>query len=286
MSRVRGVNNLDGYLENPAQVTILTDTSPAGMIAAIEANIWGAWQTSAESAEVEVYDGPEMLRYASGIPMAPLNGVLRTRLEPGEADDVIEATLEYFEWRDVPMNWTVEPSAKPDDLGVRLMAKGLVPEDEEEPGMAMELEALGGAPGQPANLEIERVPTDEWQGDFADVMAGGFGFPGSAHKDFVRILAAGSDARPGTLYGYVGRLDGRPVATSMLLLAAGAAGIHNVTTLEDARHQGVGTAMTYAPLIEARDLGYKIAILQSSEMGLNAYKRLGFREYCMFQRFQ
>jgi predicted GNAT family acetyltransferase len=255
------------------------------MIAAIEANIWGAWEATAASADVEVYDGPEMLRYATGIPLVSLNGVLRTRLDASEVDDVIDATLAYFEWRDVPMNWAVEPSAKPDDLADRLVAKGLVHNGANDPGMAMELETLGSAPERPDNLKVEHVPTNEWQGDLADVLAAGFGFPGSTHKDFIRILAAGSDARPGTLYGYVGRLDGRPVATSLLVLTGGAAGIYNVTTVEDARGKGIGTAMTYEPLVEARDQGYKIAILQSSEMGLNAYKRLGFREYCVFQRF-
>ena len=255
------------------------------MIAAIEANVWGTWAACAESPDAEVYDGPEMLRYLSGIPFAPLNGVLRTRLDESEVDDVIDATLAYFDWRDVPMNWTVEPSAKPDDLADRLVAKGLVRDGEEEPGMAMELQKLGDAPERPVGFTVESVPSDEWQGDFADVMAAGFGFPGSAHKDFIRIIATAAEARPGTEYGYVGRLDGRPVATSMLVLAGGAAGIHNVTTVEDARGQGVGAAMSYAPLVEARDQGYKIAILQSSEMGLSVYKRLGFREYCRFQRF-
>lgn len=264
---------------------MLTDTSPAGMIAAIEANVWGVWSACAASPDMEVYDGPEMIRYCSGIPFAPLNGVLRTRLDESEADEVIEATLAYFDWKDAPMNWAVEPSAKPDDLAERLVAKGLVQDGEGDPGMALELRKLGDAPESPTGFTVESVPSEEWQGDFADVMAAGFGFTGSAAKEFMRIVATVAKARPGTEFAYVGRLDGRPVATSMLVPAGGVAGVHNVTTLEDARGRGIGAAMSYAPLVEARDQGYKIAILESSEMGLGVYKRLGFDEYCRFLRF-
>ncbi len=65
----------------------------------------------------------------------------------------------------------------------------------------------------------------------------------------------------------------------------GVAGIYNVATVEEARGKGIGAAMTYAPLLEARELGYKIAVLQSSSMGYGVYKKLGFEEYCRLPGF-
>ena len=79
---------------------------------------------------------------------------------------------------------------------------------------------------------------------------------------------------------YLGRLAGVPVATSALLFAAGVAGVYCVSTVERAGRQGIGAAVTLAALREARDLGFTIGVLGSSEMGYPVYRRLGFIEYC------
>ena len=78
---------------------------------------------------------------------------------------------------------------------------------------------------------------------------------------------------------YLAILNGQPVATSQFLLSAGVAGIYNVTCLPEARGQGIGAAITLAPLLEARLRGYRISILQASHLGYPVYRRLGFHDY-------
>ena len=70
------------------------------------------------------------------------------------------------------------------------------------------------------------------------------------------------------------------MATSASFYAAGVAGIYCVSTVERARRQGIGAAVTLAALREARDLGFTIGVLTSSEMGYPVYRRLGFVEHC------
>jgi ribosomal protein S18 acetylase RimI-like enzyme len=57
------------------------------------------------------------------------------------------------------------------------------------------------------------------------------------------------------------------------------AGIFNVITVPEARGRGVGALVTDAALRVAREMGYRIAVLESSGMGYNVYRRLGFEEY-------
>ena len=78
---------------------------------------------------------------------------------------------------------------------------------------------------------------------------------------------------------YLALSNGKPVGTSQLFLSEGVAGIYNVTCIPEVRGQGIGSAITLAPLLEARKLGYRIGILQASKQGYNAYRRLGFEDF-------
>jgi ribosomal protein S18 acetylase RimI-like enzyme len=78
---------------------------------------------------------------------------------------------------------------------------------------------------------------------------------------------------------YLAILNGKPVGTSQLFLSEGVAGIYNVTCIPEARGQGIGSAVALAPLVDARQMGYRIGILQASKGGYNVYRRLGFQDF-------
>ena len=87
------------------------------------------------------------------------------------------------------------------------------------------------------------------------------------------------------IHNYLGYLNGQPVATSCIFFGGGVAGMYSVSTLPEARGRGIGSAMTLRPLDQARERGYRIGILQSSAMGYNVYKRIGFRHLCQIENF-
>ncbi|MHA1190928.1 MAG: GNAT family N-acetyltransferase [Promethearchaeota archaeon] len=88
-----------------------------------------------------------------------------------------------------------------------------------------------------------------------------------------------------TINTFLAYYNENPVATSIGIYGSGVIGLYGVTTLKEARGNRIGTAITLAPLYEAKNAGYEIGVLHSSEMGLNLYKRIGFKEYIQIERF-
>ena len=125
---------------------------------------------------------------------------------------------------------------------------------------------------------VERLSADSDLAAWVDVLAASFDFPAAAREPFIEATMAALRHEPGAMMCYLGRLDGEPVATSFMVLGAGVAGLHGVGTLPQARRQGIGAAMTLAPLREARALGYRVAVLRASALGAGIYRRLGFRQ--------
>jgi GNAT superfamily N-acetyltransferase len=149
--------------------------------------------------------------------------------------------------------------------------------------MAVDLSALNEDLPMPAGLTIQAVDHIEALEQWAYAAIVGFGHPDTEVKIWFDLFA---DLRFGLpLRHYVGIVNGRPVATSELFLGAGVAGIYVVATVPEARRQGIGAALTLAPLREARAMGYRIGTLHASSMGLGVYRRLGFREYCRMSHY-
>jgi GNAT superfamily N-acetyltransferase len=78
---------------------------------------------------------------------------------------------------------------------------------------------------------------------------------------------------------WLGRVDGRAVATAAAFIGFGYVGIYAVGTLPDARGRGYGEAVTWAATLFRPDLP---ATLQASEMGRPIYERMGYRTVTHF----
>jgi GNAT superfamily N-acetyltransferase len=262
---------------------ILEDLSAPTLRAAIKANLVEWWSYAGRSPRAEFYDGPELTWLLTGIHLPFLNPVLRTEAEPDNVDELIEKTLAYFRSRGVTTSWWTDPSTEPKDLGVRLVDHGLTYKDG-GPGMAVDLLELNEDLPTPAGLTIEPVEDTEALKEWAYTSIVGFGLPETDVSTWFDLFAGLGFDLP--LRNYLGILNGEPGATSELFLGAGVAGIYVVATLPDARRQGIGAAMTLAPLLDAREMGFRVGILQASPMGEGVYRRLGFREYCKMSRYQ
>ncbi|HLI09354.1 MAG TPA: GNAT family N-acetyltransferase [Ktedonobacteraceae bacterium] len=260
---------------------ILIDSSVPALISAMEANaqelavLWG------RALGAEFHDESEQQWFISGLPFELGNGVVRAAFTPADVDAKIEEATGHFIARNVPAAWLVGPSTQPADLGSRLEASGWI-RDDEAPGMAIDLLALREDNPLPPGLIIKEVSDGEMLKQWIRTMTVGSAIPDSIQNMLLNLCARYGFVRVPSVRYYLGLLDGEPVATSLLFMGGGVAGIYDVATLPEARGRRIGTALTVAPLLAARAKGYRFGILQSTKMGLNVYRRLGFQEYCTF----
>ena len=144
---------------------------------------------------------------------------------------------------------------------------------------------LDALPGDvpPAELVVEEADEPEARNRWLRLWADGI--PDWAVENWLRLhgeTAAGQDRM---LRRYLGSVAGEPVATSALVLGAGVAGLQAVGTAPAFRGRGIGTAMTLAPFKAARQLGYRVGALISTDSGYSLYRRLGFWECGSFRFF-
>jgi GNAT superfamily N-acetyltransferase len=148
--------------------------------------------------------------------------------------------------------------------------------------MAVDLEALNN-PQAVDGLEVRVVADEEALRTWAHIFTLGYGLPAEWEPSIYDLqlrLGLGFPIR-----NYVGYLNDEPVATSTIFFGAGVAGIYSVSTLPEARGKGIGAAVTLRPLNNAREMGYRAGVLQSSDMGYNIYKKLSFRHLCQIEHF-
>ena len=252
----------------------LQSRSSTDILAAIEANLRVLWRSYSRLPGAELWDQPDLFWVATDIPFPPFNGVLRARLKPETIAPTITTTLQHFARHHVPMLWLVGPSTQPSDLGTHLMARGLT-HQADDPGMAIDLEAL------PTDLPLPIGFTSEVVDDLGTLRTW-CGFTDQALVSEA-LFAWGQTlgfAPDREILHFLGRLEGRPVATATLVLGGEAAGLYNVMTVPEAQHRGIGALMSVRPLELARARGYRLGILQSSPQGYALYRRLGFQDYC------
>lgn len=264
--------------------TVLKDFSASSLIDAMELNTHEAWLCFAHGLGATVHDEPHLLWFFSGLPFHLANGIVNARFPENRLEDILSEHLQQFATKQVPMAWLIGPSTRPVDLGNRLQTHGWMPGGE-APGMAIELQTLNEAFSSPPSLTIERIHDAETLRTWLRVMTVGSDIPEEGLKLLLELVSRHGFMDNPSVHYYLGVLAGKPVATSLLYLGAGVAGIYNVATLPEARHQGIGSALTLAPLLQARTWGYRVGTLQSSPMGLHLYQRLGFREYCKFHAY-
>ncbi len=223
-------------------------------------------------------DTSEVVSIRTPVDLTFTNGVAFANFS-GDGEDAVRKVLAPYQEHTTPLRWWVTPSSRPEDLSEALLRCGMR-RVFQIPAMGATLSDINIEERKPEGFVIKPVLDIEELKVWSRTFTVGFQMPGESTFD--AWLEAFNpfgydDKRVWRLY--VGYLNGEPVAISSMFLGSESAGIYHVVTLEEARGLGIGNCMTLKPLLEAREMGYKFGVLQSSQAGLSLYKRLGFREY-------
>jgi ribosomal protein S18 acetylase RimI-like enzyme len=225
----------------------------------------------------EVRDEADVFVFITGAPIEWANGAGAARLGRREVDARIRDVRALFEARRVPASWWIGPFSRPGDLGERLRAHGFEPA-EELPWMAASLDPPPNPPAVREGFEVRMVQDEVGQAAWLEAMRVGF----RQTADQQALLSGTADAigwsAEGPWVRFACTIDGRPVASSGLLLYGPVAGVYNVATDPAYRRRGLGTVMTTVAMRHAVDLGYHVAVLGASDMGRGVYERLGYRD--------
>jgi GNAT superfamily N-acetyltransferase len=244
---------------------------------AIEENGAEFLMTLGRAAGAEERDDGRVRWVIGNSPIDYHNCVVFADLTQEEADGEIEASLQSMRAHGVPGSWHVGPSMRPSDLGGRLIPHGFE-YGGDDIGMAVDLSELPEGVPVPENLVVEQVHDEAGLAAWVEALGSGFG-EGPVEAEWVGEMYRRLGFE-GPWRHYLGRLAGEAVATATSFFGAGVAGIYFVCTVERARRRGIGAAVTLAALREARETGYCVGVLGSSEMGYPVYRGLGFEEYC------
>jgi len=255
-----------------------------GLATALAANMTAFWAVYGRAPGAFMQADSEVTWFYTGIQSALFNGVAEIDAAPDGIRRVHAQLGERIAAAGAPAFWWVSGRAQRCNVGAALEGLGLEVAGE-VPAMAIDLARLPAEVPVVAGLQIRRVSGPEQQRVWARIAAEGTGFPEVAVEQMATLEASLSGPEYLAQPRYIAYLDGAPVASSALVLAAGVAGLYAVATLPAARGRGIGNAMTLAPMLDARRRGYGVGVLQASSMGYPIYKKLGFDDVYTYRLY-
>jgi ribosomal protein S18 acetylase RimI-like enzyme len=200
---------------------------------------------------------------ATGLDIAFYNPVIAAR--PSASTQDLASAVDWVRSLGLSASVQLAEELRP-RLEPALFDLGLEPDPWVTPGMA--LDPIPIPPEAPRELRIEHVDADAFD-DWHEAIDYG--------PRFKRILGPTLLGDP-TFRLVIGYLHDEPVAGAAAIVDDGVVGIYAVGTREHARGRGFGQAVTWGAVLAGVDAGCRLAVLQSTEVAVSLYRRMGFVE--------
>lgn len=214
----------------------------------------------------------DSIYYATGIDLATCNGVIAAEEGDPPAETLISA-LKFFNDRQLPfLYWTTSPTIENKALqfGGNLT------------GIALDISTHLPLIDYPAEIDVIKISNQKDLREFARLSIQAFGAKESTLEQFNAVNTAALENNQQC--HFLALLKGQPVGTATLSTTESTAGIWNLTTAQEHRNKGIGTALVCATLMEAKTQNYPhvMAILMPKGLAWGVFSRLGFQSICRF----
>lgn len=210
------------------------------------------------------------------------NLVISKNFDSEDGKRTIAKVCEEFNSARLPAAWWTCEEFRDAYVSSTLEEHGFI-EDEVDMGMVANLDDLPQEIQYPLNLKFRMATSFEEINEFGKIIASLFEPPDDFVMPFYRRVGELNNLENRPLRLFLGYVDNKPVCTSSIFLLRQTASLFDISTLQEFRNRGYGSAITHYTLSYAKKLGAHFAILQAAPDGVNIYKRMGFKEACTFR---
>ena len=212
--------------------------------------------------------------YRSGVTYPNYNGVLG-------ADCDVDAMLAHIRSWGLPARWLISTGS---DVAIEstFRERGFVLGDE-YPAMIADIAHLPALSLD--GITVETVDRASQRAEWLDVLNDGFGLSGDDAAQVTAAHAWAIQHERDRVYLLL-RRAGVAVATAMLHMPYGVAGVYGIAVRRACRRQGLGALATLVTVRAGAERGATVAMLQATNDGFPVYERLGFRTICAFRSWQ
>ena len=247
-------------------------------VEALEEAVVAQWANFGQGPGGSYNDDGELVWTEAPVSQLPYNAIVRTRLTR-DAEERIDAMVSRFRARGVQFLWVVHPSARPANLEQLLPKHGLSLVGRET-GMVLDLVSWKKPAVRPGGPIVYKEANDErGLADFEDLIARYWDLPDETRPYVDGCIRRAFEFGDRGLWLLAYKAE-EPVGKAYLSLQGSddTASIWGVYVKSTARGYGIGSRLTELALERAAELGKSRVVLGSSEMGLNVYRRIGFKE--------
>lgn len=210
---------------------------------------------------------------STGMMYSGFNSVMEKDNDRSPSEKEIASAKEFFFAKKLPFGWWTA-SKNLEDHGFIL--EGVCT------GVARDISEMPQMPIMQAALKITIVNTFADLITFTAIASKNFTLNEQVEKEWLQFFAA--TMNPDEQIHFLALWDGVPVGTVTLTTFGPGAAIWNLTTLPKYRKRGIGTALVYAAIFEAKKKKFNqiMAIVSPEKLSLGIFKKFGFQEFGKF----